>query len=242
MPDTQPDSPEDDEALIEASLSADCLPSSFRKARKSARSRPVSTSITRPPNQETVEHLRRPTLVTQADCRDTFFNPFERREPRQRPFNLIDSDIGVVRYSRHEDVPLQPQQHSIETMTDAEKAKKIAEIKTRPSRKTYFGSDYRLAHKRRHGLQDIHDESDGAWKPPNSTNDDAEKDKNMEDGEEKRTLRQIFDLPDNMIPMNDGDYELAFRDGTLANGKLPRARKVYRVGKMLGGELTVRTM
>ncbi|KAF1835074.1 hypothetical protein BDW02DRAFT_579049 [Decorospora gaudefroyi] len=129
---------------------------------------------------------------------------------------------------------------SIETMTPAEKASKIAEIRARPSRKTFFGSDYRLAHVRRYGRQDIHDESDGAWKKP------TKKEKDSRSSGEKagvkhdtRTLRGIFGLPTNAVPMNDGQ-ELAFRDGTLINGKLPRSRQTYRVGKMFGGELTTR--
>jgi hypothetical protein len=142
-------------------------------------------------------------------------------------------------------------------MTQAEKAQKIAQIKSRPSRKKYFGSDYRLAHKRRHDLADIHDESDGAWNPPRFAMKERhariDQDEDMDlDAEGTRSLREVFDLPNNVLPMNDGHTELAFRDGTLVsyqsaidrlqiNGKLPRSRIMYKVGKMFGGELTIRT-
>jgi hypothetical protein len=127
-------------------------------------------------------------------------------------------------------------------MTEEEKARKIAEIKARPSRKKYFGSDHRLAHKRRFGLEDVHDERDGAWKPRRPTTDELHQSaKGVDmDSEKAQTLRGLFGLPENVIPMNDGFTELAFRDGTLVNGRLPRPRNVYKVGKLFGGELTVR--
>jgi hypothetical protein len=132
---------------------------------------------------------------------------------------------------------------SIETMTEVEKAQKIVEIKARPSRKKYFGEDYRLAHKRRYGLEDIHDERDGAWKPPRPTANELQPSATGSvdpDTGKAQFLRGLFNLPDNAIPMNDGHMELAFRDGTLVNGRLPRPRNVYKVGKLFGGELTVR--
>ncbi|KAI0579744.1 Transcription factor Forkhead/HNF3 family [Pyrenophora tritici-repentis] len=119
---------------------------------------------------------------------------------------------------------------SIETMTPEEKATKIADIQARPSRKKLFGS-HRLGHVLKYGRQDIHDESDGAWKP----NLRSEKEKRLL--QEERSLQEIFNLPQNPVPMNDGQ-ELAFRDGALLNGRLPRPRQIYRVGKMFGGGLT----
>jgi hypothetical protein len=165
--------------------------------------------------------------------------PFERSVPRQAS-GLLHLNQNVKRETTFEAALAASSQPSIETMTDDEKAQKIAEIIARPSRKKYFGSDHRLAHKRRHGLADIHDERHDAWKPPRPKMDgNMEDDVDMDKGE-ARTLRETFDLPDNMIPMNDGQTELAFRDGTLVNGRLPRPRNVYKVGKLFGGELTVR--
>jgi hypothetical protein len=155
----------------------------------------------------------------------------------------------------------------LEAMTQTDIDQKISEIKQRPSRKKFFGPEHRLAHVRRYGRQDIHDESDGAWKP-----ELCGKVKTLagshspaivsEDREEVATVRQLFDLPRNAIPMNTGQTELAFRDGTLVSildfnpsvlkrkctnleqqvgGKLPRPRHIHKVGKMFGGELTIRT-
>jgi hypothetical protein len=109
-------------------------------------------------------------------------------------------------------------QHPADTMSEADQAQKIAEIRARPSRKQYFGSDHRLAHKRWRGLKDIHDESDGAWKRPASEEKQSEEDGDVSmDDEDERTLKGAFGLPDNMILMNDGHSELAFRDGTLVS-------------------------
>ncbi|KAL1797254.1 hypothetical protein ACET3X_003860 [Alternaria dauci] len=126
-------------------------------------------------------------------------------------------------------------------MTPEEKAAKIAEIKMRPKRKQFFGSVDRLAHVRRYRHQDIHDQSDGAWKPNSMTERTTGEQDSAAPNEhgENQSLLQIFNLPSNAIPMNDG-RELAFRDGTLINGRLPRPRQVYRVGKVCGGELTIR--
>jgi len=96
---------------------------------------------------------------------------------------------------------------SIETMTPEEKVTKIAEIQARPSRKRFFGPDYRLGHVLRQGRQDIHDESDGAWDPKLTSNQEK---RLLWEG---RSLREKFNLPKNAVPMNDGQ-ELAFRDGT----------------------------
>ncbi|KAH9876063.1 hypothetical protein J1614_003942 [Plenodomus biglobosus] len=137
---------------------------------------------------------------------------------------------------------LKAQTLSVDSMTEDQRVAKSAQIKARPSRKQFFGSDHRLGHVRRYGRQDIHDESDGAWKPPRlETGKDLAKrygSTSMLDGP---TLREVFDLPENAIPMNDGQTELAFRDGTRINGRLPRSRQIYKVGKMFGGEITVRT-
>jgi hypothetical protein len=77
---------------------------------------------------------------------------------------------------------------------------------------------------RRYRRQDIHDERDGAWQP-SITN--QRKDKRTGDDEigDIRTLREVFNLPANAIPMNDGQNELAFRDGTLVCTHSPRKCK-----------------
>ncbi|KAF2127416.1 hypothetical protein P153DRAFT_387959 [Dothidotthia symphoricarpi CBS 119687] len=161
---------------------------------------------------------------------DPQFIPFERSASCQ-PRHTIGFNHGMKRGTS-------PQywKSSIETMTQADIDEKIAEIKTRPPRKKFFGPDYRLAHVRRYGRQDVHDEREGMWKHVLSNRNEV-----MERDEENWTLREVFSLPKNAIPMNDGQSELAFRDGTLVNGRLPRPRQIYKVGKMFGGELTIRT-
>lgn len=158
-------------------------------------------------------------LDEQENNKDSALGPFARPKPRQ-PLKMLDHDLGIMREANFHDTFAPNPQLDIETMTGAEKTRKIAEIKGRPSRKKYFGSDHRLAHKRRYSLEDIHDERDGAWKPHQSAKDcnrTEPQDYVSMDGEEIRTLRQIFDLPDNIIPMNDGQTELAFRDRTLVS-------------------------
>jgi hypothetical protein len=173
------------------------------------------------------------------------FNPFE-RPAVQHPETALHKDIEAALYDELQSsrqtsfhkLALGPQKPSIDTMTLEEKARKIAEIKARPSRKKFFGSEHRLAHVRRYGREDIHDESDGAWiPPPTKTDEKAQKrDVVMEDSGDNRTLREVFNMPANAVPMNDG-HELAFRDGTLVGR---RAKKMYRVGKLFGGEITTR--
>jgi hypothetical protein len=46
----------------------------------------------------------------------------------------------------------------------------------------------------------------------------------MTDGNDP-SLKEVFSLPNNQIPMNDGQTELAFRDGTLVRTK---GRKIRR--------------
>lgn len=116
---------------------------------------------------------------------------------------------------------------SIETMTQEEKAVKLTEIRKRPSRKQFFGSNHRLAHVRRYGRQDIHDESDGAWRPQivevKQKGSTWRNDTITDDCDANQSLREAFNLPANAIPMNDGN-ELAFRDGTLVSQ--PRATRM----------------
>jgi hypothetical protein len=145
-----------------------------------------------------------------------------KRPVSPQPTQTLDPELAVKRAATFKDARAAGVEPSIDSMTEAEKAQKIAEIKARPSRKKYFGSNHRLVHKRRYNLADIHDESDGAWKPLQSASDEPQRNLARNDDaetneEDSRTLREVFDLPNNMIPMNDGYTELAFRDGTLVS-------------------------
>ena len=189
----------------------------MKGAKKSALTLPSSISTNRHPKPNVATKRPRPKSQITQDVKNMAFMPFERSKPRQ-PLRTLDFDLSHKRKADFPSTSVQFQQTCIETMTEAEKVQKIVEIEARPSRKKYFGSDHRLAHKRRYGLQDIHDERDGAWRPSCFVTDEneprADQDVDMND-EGSRTLREIFDLPDYMIPMNDGRTELAFRDGTL---------------------------
>jgi hypothetical protein len=166
-----------------------------------------------------------PRMNPQAK-QDVTFMPFERSTPCQS-VSKRNYDIGVERTTTFRAAHTLTPRTTDDTMREAETARKIAEIKARPSRKQYFGSDYRLAHKRRHDLKDIHDERDGAWKPHHvSTEQQSKRNQNMgmTDGNDP-SLKEVFSLPNNQIPMNDGQTELAFRDGTLVRTK---GRKIRR--------------
>lgn len=210
------------------------------RARKSAPSALNAKLIKPELSLRVLPPRRQPTRI--AICDDPSFMPFGRTQPltEERKFFLETDVQGTAGFYK---TILHSQKPSIETMTEEEKARKIGEIKARPSRKTFFGSEVRLGHVRRYGKKDIHDESDGAWKASCSgAHDDREKVSMDEKTTEKAKMLQVtFGLPANAIPMNDGHTELAFRDGTLVNGKLPRSRQIYRVGRLFGGELTVRT-
>jgi hypothetical protein len=187
-----------------------------------------------------VDYCEQPSPTAKQAANDPSFNPFERSVQRQA-FKLlgIRNDTGLE--SSMKVATSSASQTTIDTMAQEEKARRIEEIKARPSRKAYIGSGQRLAHKRRYSLVDIHDERDGAWqalarttvKGPRETDHDMD----INDDGTSRTLREAFNLPYNMIPVNDGQTELAFKDGE--KGK--RSRTMFRVGKMFGGELTVRT-
>lgn len=138
------------------------------------------------------------------------------------PSHLVQNSRRVAKYC---DIIMDDQQNAgIENMTEIEKWQRIAEIKARPSRKQNFGRNHKLAHKRRHRLQDVHDERDGAWTRPFTIKertlfDVLASDIDMEiDG--SQTLRDIFSLPVYAIPMNDGQSELAFRDGSMVSMSL----------------------
>ncbi|OAL47043.1 hypothetical protein IQ07DRAFT_602485 [Pyrenochaeta sp. DS3sAY3a] len=266
----------------------------WRVAKKEIRvknNEPAILAITKPTSEGTAPH----------------FMPFERSSPRKTQKTKF---YATYRQLDRDTLIAQSAQTSIGTMTHADKLKKIHEISRRPSRKTFFGSDHRLAHVRRTRGEDVHDESYAAWVwkprkliksrlPDNDIVQRSEEngralqellgvpdDAILKNGKrtrretwgipddvismsdnniirrseedmrtlrkllgvpheafqnnDKRTLRELLGLPDNAIPMNDGQTELAFRDGTKIKGKLPRPRQIYRVGKLFGGELTVR--
>ncbi|ORY10850.1 hypothetical protein BCR34DRAFT_566092 [Clohesyomyces aquaticus] len=124
---------------------------------------------------------------------------------------------------------------SIEHMTRPEINQKIEEIKKRPSRKETFGSV--LPFIRNRG-RDIHDQLASSRQRAQLANPtprhrpERNGSKGSRSPEVEKGLRDILDLPENPIPII---YEghLAFRDGTLINGKLPRARVVYKVGRRM---------
>ncbi|KAF1849601.1 uncharacterized protein K460DRAFT_399718 [Cucurbitaria berberidis CBS 394.84] len=182
-------------------------------------------------------------LIPSTKLNDSLCMPFERSMPHQ-PQSVSNSGHNIKRETSFYTVFPQYRKRSDVTMKSADRMEKIAEIKRRPSRKEFFGSDHRLAHVRRFRRQDIHDESDGAWMSSRFDESEGEskpgKGVEEKDSKRNRSLREVFDLPANAIPMNDGQTELAFRDGTRINGRLPRPRQIYRVGKLFGGVLTVR--
>lgn len=157
---------------------------------------------------------------------DITFNPFQRKVSPPKFWVPQEHNMHIRLTSFRElDASIVPP--SIDSMTEEEIGQKIAEIKARPSRKKFFGQENKLAHKRRHKLVDIHDERDGAWRNPHAktltTHSDTDKtsDTSLDtdvDEDESQTLRQLFNLPEHIIPMNDGHTELAFRDGTLVSG------------------------
>jgi hypothetical protein len=158
---------------------------------------------------------------------DITFNPFERKGSPPRFWVPQEHNKMHIRLTSFKEVYASPVPPTVDSMTEEEKAQKIAEIKARPSRKKFFGQENKLAHKRRHNLVDIHDEREGAWQNPHTHASTKQLDKDKKshtildtdvDEDQSQTLRQLFNLPDNMIPMNDGHTELAFRDGTLVSG------------------------
>jgi hypothetical protein len=213
----------------------------YKRAVKSAPTMPPAIVELHRVPQDISPHQQPATRAKEIKI-DKSFMPFERSMPR-KPINLLSSDHDIACYTESGyTMPPNPQV-SIETMSEVEKAIKIAQIRARPSRKTFFGSQNRLAHKRQHNLDDIHDERDSAWKAPVTTAEESTArcmDIDVDDAG-SRTLRQVFNLPTNMIPVNDGKTELAFKDGDKVGGRSARSRTIYKVGKMFGGELTVRT-
>ncbi len=177
----------------------------------------VTKAIKSAPSHQTVtirDSLPLPNLAEVTSNNNAMFNPFE-RTTAPRPKIALTDDSEIKHETSFRSVYPRDIAPSIETMTPEEKAAKIAEIKARPSRKQFFGATWRLAHVRRYERRDVHDQSDGAWRP-NSTTERSMSEENsaMNDCDENRSLLQVFNLPTNALPFSDGN-ELAFRDGTL---------------------------
>lgn len=170
------------------------------------------------------EHLDRGHTPASPMCEDPPYKFLERTTPRHFPETLT-LDFNTLRVANYDILPAISHKSPSETMTDAEKAQKIAEIKSRPSRKSYFGSDHKLEHKRRHRLADIHDEG-GSWKFFARKAGVADKygiaDVDLDAEKGGPTLRELLNLPEKTIPMNV-DKDIAFRDATLVYLLVARA-------------------
>ncbi|KAF2740640.1 hypothetical protein EJ04DRAFT_518436 [Polyplosphaeria fusca] len=115
----------------------------------------------------------------------------------------------------------------VEMMSQEQRESKIREIKGRKSRKATFKQH--LAYVRKDRV-DVHDEMSGSWQENQRAQ--AVKERQTQNGEP-----DTFDTASNYpIPMVHNN-QLVFRDGSLVNGKLPRARVVYKMGKQLGGSI-----
>ena len=144
------------------------------------------------------------------------FNPFERATVSRLTRAPVD-DLEAQRGTDFRSAYSPNIAPSIETMTLEEKAAKIEEIKARPSRKQFFGANWRLAHVRKYGREDIHDESDGAWKSHHTTERSmADRDSAPNDRDENQSLLKVFNLPTNTRPFSDGN-ELVFRNVTMVS-------------------------
>lgn len=171
-----------------------------------------------PSRRNAISHDSLPTPLIDEVTTDAEpgFNPFERATVSRltrAPFDDLEAQRGTDFRSAYSPNTAP----SIDSMTPEEKAAKIAEIKARPSRKQFFGANRRLAHVRRFGREDIHDESDGAWKSHNTTERSiAYRNSATNDRDVNQSLLQVFNLPTNTRPFSDGN-ELVFRDATLVS-------------------------
>jgi len=176
-------------------------------------------------NAITHDFLPKPMIEEVTTDAEPGFNPFERATVSRltrAPVNDLEAQRGMdFRSAYSPDIA-----PSIETMTSAEKAAKIEEIKARPSRKQFFGANWRLAHVRKYGREDIHDESDGAWKSHHTTERSmADRNSAPNDRDENQSLLQVFNLPTNTRPFSDGN-ELVFRNTTLVSHHIQSFRVI----------------
>ncbi|KAF2142394.1 uncharacterized protein K452DRAFT_286816, partial [Aplosporella prunicola CBS 121167] len=58
-----------------------------------------------------------------------------------------------------------------------------------------------------------------------------------QEAEKFETLEELLDLPKERIPILYENRHLAYRDGTLTNGRLSRAKEIWKVGRNVPGEL-----
>jgi hypothetical protein len=142
---------------------------------------------------------------------DGVFMPFERADLFQRTGQL-ELPPNVRQYWSFHDAFPDLARSSVYMMSTSEIEEKIQKIKKRPSRKAAWGT--RLAFARLHRL-DVHDEKADAWKPRAPLEPrDPQNTGNKHQLEEQQSLRDMFDLPQNPIPILYNE-QLAFRGGTL---------------------------
>ncbi|KAF2662289.1 hypothetical protein K491DRAFT_710231 [Lophiostoma macrostomum CBS 122681] len=173
------------------------------------------------------------TILTEQPQRrgeDLLFNPFE-AETCTNPASYSPSEIRVET-DFYKAFPEHTQ--SIYGMTEEEREKKIAAIRARPSRKATFG---KLLATARYHRKDVHNELESDKPRPSTatpkitvvqiaeepfwdTSTISQADEEV--AREANSLKEAFDMPQNLIPKTYSG-KLAFRDGTLVNGRLPRA-------------------
>ncbi|KAI4919435.1 hypothetical protein J4E90_001569 [Alternaria incomplexa] len=171
-----------------------------------------------PSRRNAITHDSLPTPMMEEVTTDVEpgYNPFERATVSRLTRAPVD-DLEAQRGTDFRSAYSPNIAPSIETMTSEEKAAKIEEIKARPSRKQFFGANWRLAHVRKYGREDVHDESDGAWKSHHTTEGSmADRNSAPNDRDENQSLLQVFNLPTNTRPFSDGN-ELVFRNTTLVS-------------------------
>jgi hypothetical protein len=123
---------------------------------------------------------------------------------------------------------------SAESMTQEEVYRKIEEIKKRPSRKAMFGQLLTTARYQQKDVHNEHEDEQGRFASIASgklQGSQVHGDSNSVTREESQSGSPyaILSLPERpKAIIYDG--QLAFRDGTLVNGKLPRAKTVYKFG------------
>jgi hypothetical protein len=173
---------------------------------------PVEESLTRAPNPEPAlaEHAPNVEHQSSREIRGIFM-PFERTEDYPA---LQDNmpDLTVQRETDFFKAFPQYAKPSIDTMSEADIQKKIAEIKNRPSRKAGFGE--RLSYRKRSRL-DPNDETDGACQTRLHIRNREEITSDIVVGSEHtKSLGEAFGLSANPIPVSH-QGKLAFGDGTL---------------------------
>jgi hypothetical protein len=128
--------------------------------------------------------------------------------------------------------------------TPQQRENKGLEIKERPSRKATFGQLLVHARRYRRRPQEEVIRSDygrrtqdlvSRFKPEINGLCTWGRDQ-VNGGEALQRWREVLDLPEIPIPIVY-EGQLSFREGVLVNGKLPRPRVIYKVGRNVAGEL-----